>query len=238
MNIADAELVSELDKNFTRIVCELKKEISPLWKSEFSKNAFTQCPGILPGDALKNVGILLQPILDRIAQPVEMRHETHGLRSISDGFRLRRVDPGSVEGVRTKSKLDELFYRLGLTKFGKTLGLDLGYIVNAVAGPHEFEKFFFQIYQEGDYISGHTDYHMGDRLDAQFIINHNGVCGVRTLKDGFWKITYDMPGAMNLLGPKMWHEIPPLMQINLDSDPVWRMGLCFRYLPKNKIVER
>lgn len=225
-------LTTALGALYTAILGGVSPVCETGWALDFAQKRFVQCGGVLPAEPLIRLMKLLHPILDKIAQPVEMRHETEDLRHLTDGFRLRRVDVASVQPDRARAQMEALFEKLGLTEFGRQLAYRLNGLITDIAGPHVYHGVFFQIYREGDYISGHTDVHMGERLDAQFLVSHGATGAIRTLDEGFWRLHYDAPGALNLVGPRMWHEVPPLMRhVPSKGDDPWRIGLCLRFLP-------
>ena len=41
---------------------------------------------------------------------------------------------------------------------------------------------------------------------------------------------YDDPGAMSVLGPRVWHDVPPLMRVDAATAPV-RVTLTLRFAP-------
>jgi hypothetical protein len=232
MTNRDETFTAVLDALYTELLAGVAQKCHASWSTQYVETRFVQCSDILPATPLIRLMKLLYPILDQIAQSVEMRHGTEDLRALTDGFRLRRVDPGSIKSDRSRAQMQALFEKLGLTDFGTQMASHLDGLIAEIAGPHVYRGIFFQMYREGDYISGHTDVHMGDRLDAQFLVSHGGTGAIRTLEEGFWQLHYDKPGAMNLVGPRMWHEVPPLMKLDLaHTNQPWRIGLCLRFLP-------
>lgn len=85
-------------------------------------------------------------------------------------------------------------------------------------------------YLEDDYISVHKDHQVGDCIDVQFPVSLASPGGVRVLSRGFLRMRYDTSGDMNLLGPRVWHEVPPLLKMSPDSEPR-RFNMGFRFLP-------
>ena len=64
----------------------------------------------------------------------------------------------------------------------------------------------------------------------QFPITCGSVGGVRVLSDGFLRMHYDAAGSMNILGPGVWHDVPPLLRGESGVDP-YRVNIGFRFTP-------
>lgn len=82
-------------------------------------------------------------------------------------------------------------------------------------------------YFESNYISIHNDEHMGDRVNIQFPISLNTKGCIRVLRNGFMNQYFDTIGSLNILGPKVWHDVPPIIKIN-NNTPL-RMNLTFQF---------
>ena len=70
---------------------------------------------------------------------------------------------------------------------------------------------------------------MGRRVDVQFPVTMGGSGGLRVLRDGLFEMHYDAAGTANILGPAMWHEVPPLMRSGAVEP--FRLNLGLRFTP-------
>jgi hypothetical protein len=198
---------------------------------EYAAAGFVKVDDILPADVLSALAVDLVPVLSVIAENVQMRHAPTEQQTLSDGARFRRVDPHCVREAVTRKKLVDLLDSLGLVRFGAQLGAALTPLVKQIVGPVEFERVYFYLYGEGDYISVHDDHHVGNRFDVQFPVSLGTVGGLRVLADGFLRIHYDRPGSMNVLGPCVWHDVPPLLRSASGVDPQ-RVNIGMRFTPE------
>ena len=144
---------------------------------------------------------------------------------LSDGARFRRVDPYCAP---QPEKLTRLLAALGLTDFGFRLASKLTPLIRHIAGPVTFRRLYFYLYKEEDYLSVHDDRHVGARVDVQFPVTLGTIAGVRVLSDGLLRVHYDSPGSMNVLGPCVWHDVPPLLRGVSGIEPQ-RLNIGLRF---------
>src|SRR5262249_18724187 len=142
----------------------------------------------------------------------------------------RRVDPHCTRHPETREKLSLLLNSLGLTEFTSFLGGKLTPLIRYIAGPVNFRRGYFYLYDEGDYISVHDDHHVGARVDVQFPVSFGTSGGIRVLSEGFLRMHYDSAGSMNVLGPRIWHDVPPLLRGVSGNDPR-RVNIGLRFTP-------
>ena len=192
----------------------------------FASGGFVTVERVLPAGPFVALVRDLLPILSAIAEPITLRHEPTAQGTLSDAARFWRVDPYcSHDG----EKLRELLGRLGVLQFASDLTSKLMPLIHAIAGPVDYQRTYWYLYKEGDYLSVHDDRHVGARIDVQFPLTLGSVGGVRVLEDGFLRMHYDSPGSMNILGPGIWHDVPPLLRTEFGLEPR-RVNLGFRFV--------
>jgi hypothetical protein len=196
-------------------------------QERFENAGFVKIDGVLPAGPLLALVTVLLPIMTAIAEPVTFRHEPTRDGALSDGARFWRIDPYCAT---LGDKLTRLLGTLGLVEFGALLASKLTPLVRQIAGPVTYRRTYLYLYKEGDYVSVHDDHHVGRRVDVQFPITLGGVGGVRVLSDGFLRMHYDDAGSMNVLGPGVWHDVPPLLRGESGVDP-HRVNIGFRFTP-------
>ena len=199
-------------------------------QKEYAAAGFLKIANILPAEALTRLVTTVLPVLSVIAEEVTLRQEPGADHKLSDGARFRRVDPYCVRHPASREKMSTLLRELGLTELGALLAERLTPLVHHVAGRVSFERTYFYVYEEGDYISVHDDRHVGGRVDVQFPVTLGTVAGVRVLSEGLLRMHYDATGSMNVLGPNVWHDVPPILRLTPEVAPR-RFNMGFRFMP-------
>lgn len=202
-------------------------------RSVYAATRFVRVTDVLPGDALTELAARLGALLRPLATVVLFPHAPKHQSVLSFGGRFHKVDTGRPLGSKGQSKLDRLLGELGVTAFGGKLGVALTPLVRAIVGDVEYQRTYFYFYDEGDYIGAHDDSHVGERIDVQFPITFDGVGGIRVLSDGLFRMHYDRAGVMNILGPSMWHEVPPVVAVT-DGKPPRRVNVGLRFEPTDR----
>jgi hypothetical protein len=202
-------------------------------RDEFAAFGFAKLDNVLAADALLALVQRLLPFFLPVAELVAMRQVPQADHRLSDGVRFWRVDPHTRLDPEIREKLTLLLDGLGFVQFGALLASKLTPVIRHVAGPVSYRRVYFYIYKEGDYISVHDDHHVGARVDVQFPLTLLSSGGIRVLKDGFLETYYDRAGSMNLLGPRVWHDVPPLLRAPAGEEPL-RVNLGFRFTPDDK----
>jgi hypothetical protein len=174
------------------------------------------------------------PKLRLVAFEIRTQHDTIPDFSRGDqltqGCRFLRVDPDFpkcpadlVEPARqalADSRIQEIAAELGdsLTELvRKVTGLALHY-----------QRVSILLYEEGHYISPHADTHSGTRVNVQFPVTFGAHSGIRILEDGNLTLLPDRPGVMRMLGPTVWHEVPPVFR-KADCESCVRLNLTLRF---------
>jgi hypothetical protein len=143
------------------------------------------------------------------------------------------VDPHTNHDHAIREKLAVLLDQLGFAQFGALLAARLTPLIRKIVGQVSYRRVYFYFYKEGDYITAHDDHQVGARVDVQFPLTLRSSGGIRLLKGGFLEMQYDRAGSMNLLGPSIWHDVPPLMRSATGEDPL-RINLGFRFTPDDE----
>lgn len=199
-------------------------------REQFAEQGFATVNGVLPALAWQDLVECLWPLLIRVCDEVSMEQREISPTTVSDGAHFRRVDPYCLRNPVSRAAMSLLLDRLGLTSFANDLAAAITPLVRDIAGPVSYQRFYFYLYLEDDYISVHKDHQVGDCIDVQFPVSLASPGGVRVLSRGFLRMRYDTSGDMNLLGPRVWHEVPPLLRMSPDSEPR-RFNMGFRFLP-------
>jgi hypothetical protein len=205
-----------------------RAELLPSIRERFANDGFVKVTDVLAAQPLVELVTDLLPILNTIAEPVTLRQEPTPDGRLSDGARFWRVDPHCAPHG---DKLTRLLATLGLVEFGSLLSSSLTPLIREIAGPVSYQRTYVYLYKEGDYVSVHDDHHVGMRVDVQFPITLGSVGGVRVLSNGFLQMHYDTAGSMNVLGPGVWHDVPPLLRGESGGNP-HRVNLGFRFTPE------
>lgn len=197
-------------------------------REEYAATGFATVRDVLPPDAWIGLVTNMLPILSAIAEEVTMLQVPTSAETLSDGARFRRVDPHCIRHPEIREKMLTLLGKLGFVELGSLLASKLTPLIHRIAGPVSFRRTYFYIYDEGDYISAHNDHHVGDRVDVQFPVSLGTPGGLRILSAGFLEMRYDSAGAMNVLGPRVWHDVPPVLRVRPDVAPR-RFNMGFRF---------
>ncbi|MDI6103343.1 hypothetical protein QLQ12_32515 [Actinoplanes sp. NEAU-A12] len=229
-DLSVAQRLDLLDDLYQRLLRDrpAQADLSGL-RADYERSGFVQVAGMLAAEPLAELADHLLALLSPLAMRVEMRHEVDeaGAR-LTHGHRFARFDPDSLADPRLRGQMSQLLDRLGVTEFGRLLADRLTPVVGAVAGPVHYRRIFFNLYAEGDYIGPHDDRHMGDRLTVYFPVPRAAPGALRVLRDGHLQLRYDAVGTLNILGPRIWHDVPPLVR-DRSGEPPRRLNLVLRY---------
>jgi hypothetical protein len=224
--------MGELEDCYWQILEEADALLAPSIAvcNEFASLGFAKIDGVLPADPLSSLMQQLLPFFLPMAELVTMRQVPEPDHRLSDGARFWRVDPHTRRDPEIRARMTEVLDRLGFIRFGELLAGELMPMIRTVVGPVNYRRVYFYIYKEGDYISVHDDHHVGARVDVQFPVTFGSSGAIRILKNGFMETYYDRAGSMNLLGPAVWHDVPPLLRAPAGEPPL-RLNLGFRFSP-------
>jgi hypothetical protein len=233
MSVVSAERLGRLEDHFRQILTSMRDPLAAFVDGtlpadgHYASTGFVKVHGVLPAESFTALVDDLLPVLGAVAEPVLLRHQPTLHGGLSDGACFARIDPGcsSESGM-----LSRLFDMLGLHAFGALLAARVSPLVRHLAGDVNYKRLYCYVYREGDYVSVHDDHHVGDRVDVQFAHSEGSHGGLRVLTDGLLQMQYDRPGSMNVLGPRVWHDVPPLLRASDGVDPQ-RLNLGLRFIP-------
>ncbi len=198
--------------------------------SEFRSTGFLTVPDVLPATVWVRLAEHLLPLLCSISIRVGLEHRETSATTLSVGATFRRVDPHRIHEPDVRAKMAFVLDELGLTELGSSLADLLTPLIRRIVGPLSFRHCYFYIYEEGDYVSIHNDHQVGDRVDVQFPVSLNTAGGIRVLSRGYMQMRYDVAGSMNVLGSRVWHEVPPLLRNDANTAPR-RLNMGLRFTP-------
>lgn len=156
-----------------------------------------------------------EPVID-----AERHAEDDG--KLGYGFRLLRIDT-RADSPEQAERVTTVFREQGLLNWAERAAEELIPLVDRITGRTlRYERMFLLAYREGDYIGPHGAEHDTDldRFNLQFPLCYDTIGAMRILRDGFLETMYDRDGDARLLGPRMWHEVPPLLRLPDGPDPL------------------
>jgi hypothetical protein len=233
VSVVSAERLERVEHHYRRILASMSDPLaafvagSAAVEGDYAGTGFVKVRGVLPADAFVALVDDLLPVLGTVAQRVVLRHQPTPDGKLSDGASFARIDPGFALHA---AQLSQLLDMLGLLAFGELLAARVAPLVRYLAGDVGYERIYCYVYEEGDYLSVHDDSHVGDRVDVQFTHSIGACGGLRVLTDGMLRMHYDDPGSMNVLGPRVWHDVPPLLRATEGVVPR-RINLGLRFVP-------
>jgi hypothetical protein len=233
VSVVSADRLDRLEGHYQQILTSLCDPLARFVDGALSADGdyaglgFVKVHRVLPAEPFTALVGDLLPILGAVAERVVLRHQPTLQGELSDGACFARIDPDcSAQG----DTLSRLFDMLGLHAFGDLLAARVSPLVRHLAGDVHYKRLYCYVYREGDYVSVHNDQHVGDRVDVQFAHSEGSRGGLRVLTDGLLRMQYDRPGSMNVLGPRVWHDVPPLLRESNGTDPQ-RFNLGLRFVP-------
>jgi hypothetical protein len=196
-------------------------------RDAYAATRFARLPDILPPPLLVPLLLQLAEILTPVLQRAETFHSEKADGSLSFGSSFKCVDTARLTDPAARATLETLLGQLGFTAFAEALGARLSSVIRHVAGEVFYQRAYLYMYGEGDYLSAHDDRHVGERVDVQFPVCLHTVSGIRVLSEGLFRMQYDVAGGMNILGPSMWHDVPPLLRTSSAEPRRINLGLRF-----------
>lgn len=146
------------------------------------------------------------------------------------GVRMGRVDPGYPKTpLELRSRTATMFRDTGLSAFNDAIGMALKPVVERVTARRlKYDRAFFLLYREGDFLSPHTDARTGSRVHAQFPATFNCSGALRVFGPEHERLLRDDAGALRILGAEAWHEVLPVLAID-RALPCLRVIWTFRF---------
>ncbi|MBO9468454.1 hypothetical protein J7443_24740 [Tropicibacter sp. R15_0] len=115
-----------------------------------------------------------------------------------------------------------------LLKTGEALAGSMAPVLRKITGVTQYAGCKIFAYDEGDYLSMHNDAQLGERVNMLLPVSFNSVGCIRILYDERLHVYYDSPGCINILGPSIWHDVPPLLRYDAQNRPL-RMNFVIRF---------
>lgn len=202
-------------------------------RDEYARMGVVQVDDFADGGTLSELGTKILGILGPYRQQAIKKHvilEQGPHHGLATGFSFNFIDPGRVQEPTERAALQKRFTELGIWEMGERLGRQLTpWVVHVIGRPMIFKKIYCFVYEEGDYISPHNDSQTGDRVNVQFPIPIATTTAFRALEEsGRFRLYYDNLGCVRILGPKVWHEVLPVLRQAQAEDPC-RLLLSLRY---------
>ncbi len=207
-----------------------------LFRDEYRRMGVVQIDDVLDRDRLIELTDRFRRELNPFLAIMTKQHRILGegsAQALGTGFRFGRADPALVRQKARREAMVEKFEELGLETFGDQLSEALTpFVHHVIEQTWPSRRVYCFIYREGDYISAHNDSQTGDRVNVQFPVPlATSTCFRAMDEDGRFRLYYDHPGCMRILGPRVWHEVPPILRWSPDQEP-WRVLLSLRYMQR------
>lgn len=202
-------------------------------RAEYESMGIIQVDGFADSEKIVELGERLYSRLSPLCRPATLPHQVinlNGTRHLTSGYQFSRIDPGFLPPASKERALYEKeFSEAGLTGFGDKIGERITPLVKYIVRAEvSYQRTYCFIYEEGDYIGPHNDSQTGWRINAQFPISLSAATGFRALKDGEFRLYYDAPGCLRILGPDVWHEVLPVLRATEEVAP-HRVLLSLRF---------
>lgn len=189
--------------------------------------------GVAQLESVVDPDVLNQFVVEHLAALRAVATPIRKLPTVRDGVlepggTMLRVDPShpSVPPA-VSAEVTALFSKWGLEEAAREIAVRVRPYLEQLAGFElVYQKVSVLIYDEGDYISPHTDATSGDRLNVQFPYVQGAAAALRVYTDRALTF-YDTPGCMRILGPAVWHEVVPLLRIG-EVTPL-RVNVSLRF---------
>lgn len=197
------------------------------YRATFENVGFVQIPNIINEQSLIELCVYVTRGFSTHFYHLERRLRPD-LKNQMTGYSIKRAffDPtNSEDRVAPKWKECQSFLRTGAQYLAEAVTPT----VRKIVGQYSYESGNMFLYCEGDYAGLHNDNDNGNRVNVQFPLSLNSVGGIRILINEQLKMFYDQPGCLNLLGPRVWHEVPPLLRLPASPAPE-RTNLTLRYV--------
>lgn len=182
-------------------------------KASYERYQFVQIDDFFEPHGLSEV---LRPLSDRLRPYATRRIQRHsrGPNGLGVGHRFSRVDYGPHEGAQPAHQLaiGKELSDCGFTEFTRQLGAASKPLIEMIVGRSvSYDRALLLMYDEGDYISHHGDNATVQRIRVQLPFAFHCRTALRVLQDSFLETHYDDPGSLRILGPSLWHEVPPVL---------------------------
>jgi hypothetical protein len=220
--------LDDLNSSAILAIASLRPEDHNAYRERFEEVGFVQVPNIVDPEVQRNLYAELlarsRSSFDTFWQP-----ERPDLGRQKTGHSMKRA---YLEPERDSDRFGDTAWQARrdvLNRGIERLSRQIEPLINSIVGSCSFSCSSIFLYTEHDYLGLHNDASLGDRVNALLPLSLNTVGGIRVLYKERLKTYYDLPGGLNVLGPRVWHDVPPILRFHADADPA-RMNLTMRYV--------
>ena len=182
--------------------------------ADFDRTSFVQAGSGWAGPGLAEyAGEVFRAALDMGEQVATPHRVENG--ALLGGARFLRLDPGHPGlDEQTRPAMAAACRRLGAAEFFGGMRDAARELTDCVLPRYGYERGYFLAYRPGDYLRPHDDRSTGDRVNVQMPVTVGGYAALRTLgAEGFLEPHPDELGTLRILGPTIWHDVPPLITL-------------------------
>jgi hypothetical protein len=196
------------------------------WRSlagVYARLRFVQIEDFVAGGLLETIMRDLMPEVREHMVRIAVPHEV-STGSLTEGRRFGRIDPAPFAGGELdpagQAAVLAAFDRSGLSGFVSGLLAETLPLVEEITG-HKFryDRTFLLTYGEADFIAPHGDTQTSGRIMLQMPVSVGCRTAIRVMRDGWMEPYYDNLGSFRIHGPGAWHEVPPVLRLDDDTEP-------------------
>ncbi len=229
----------ELDYKITKVIESVSLAVSKItnedldnYSTSFKEIGFVQIPAIIDHELFRELLISISEIAEKHFVSYQGIEREYFNRTIS-GHQFKRLF------FKPQTDLDEIAYEKD--ELWKTMSFrmeqvsrELSDIIRPIMTElctnfvYKFGSIF--CYHEDDYIGLHHDGHSFEIINAQFPLSINTEGCIRIKYKDELIPYYDIPGCLNILDSKTWHDVPIIAK-GTAPEKANRMNLTLRYMP-------
>lgn len=189
----------------------------------YSRLRFVQIEDFVRGDLLAAIMGDLMPQVRRYTLRVVRPHEV-STGMLREGRRFGRIDPAAFEGgdlgPEGQAAVQAAFDASGMTSYvAGLLTQSLPLVQEITKRKLRYDRTFLLTYGEADFIAPHGDTQTSRRIMLQMPVSTGCRTAMRVMRDGWMEPYYDNLGAFRIHGPGIWHEVPPVLRLDDDTEP-------------------
>ncbi len=219
--------LSALQADFARAAAALTEEAIAQQCAEFKEVGFVQMEGIFNRD---NLAVPFRQIAQDFRAQFNhaLKPERPDISKAHTGFSLSRIFLEAEIDADRHGDQGWFETQEKLLQTAETIAHSMTPVLQRITGVTRFVGCKIFAYDEGDYLSIHNDAQLGDRVNMLLPVTFDATACIRVLYDERLRVYYDLPGCINILGPSVWHDVPPLLRRDADTTPL-RMNFVIRY---------
>lgn len=195
---------------------------------EFATAGFAELPNAVSKSTLERLREIIEPLLPN-AEEVITHHSVNNCGGLTGGARLLRFDPWHpLASKEHRARGSAQMQDSGLASLGADFAASISKLVTTIVDADlRYRRCYFLAYRSGDYISVHNDASTGERVNVQIAFSSGARSCIRILgEDNLLQVREDTPTSLRLLGPRVWHDVPPFVG---DKDSL-RIVFSLRYV--------